>query len=154
MNYEDVQNEFEFDGAWLDIYVLDVTLDDWQKMLDYLRDSSYTAVYTFCGEESEWPKCLKVFDEEELRRYGLSSEMTVDLGDVILKCHFFSEDEIEFDFDPGEVNNQITLERLFDFIRTLATLLQKPVVITPESNQTYPIFRAFPNNNLIQHRRY
>ena len=145
MNYEDVQNEFEFDGAWLDIYVLDVTLDDWQTMLDFLRESAYRTVYTFGGEETELPKCLEEFEGE------LQHEMTVDLGDVVLKCHFFSHDEIEFDFDPGEVNNQLTLVRLFDFVRSLATLLQKQVVITPENLQMRPIFRAFPNNNSIQH---
>ncbi len=153
MNYEDVKEEFVFDGAWLDIYVLGVTLDDWQKMLDFLRDAPYTTVFLIDGEENEIPRCLGKFDEEQTI-YGLRSGMAVDLGDVILKCHFFSEDEIEFDFDPGEVNNQLTLVRMFDFVRALATLLQKQVVITPENLQMRPIFRAFPNNNSIQHIRY
>jgi hypothetical protein len=41
LTWDAIQKEFEFDGSWRDIYVLEATLREWQRMLDALPSAPF-----------------------------------------------------------------------------------------------------------------
>jgi hypothetical protein len=84
------------------------------------------------------------------RRNERSVFMTIDIEGIFLNCHFFTEEEIEFDLDPGEVNGEEKLEQLFKFMQLIGALLQKEVILTPENMQEIAIFSYKPGTGKIE----
>lgn len=63
MKWEDYRVEFEFDGSWRDIYVLNTTILDWQLLIDFLCSDIYEYCCTVNGEKSELLSSAKeIFD--------------------------------------------------------------------------------------------
>jgi hypothetical protein len=131
---------FQWDGSWRDIYVLDTTRDDWQRLLAHiaanhreatLDDKPLSSVIDFDGGRG---RCL-----------------TVSLGSVIPKCHFFAETEIEFDFDPRSMTEQ-NAHALAAFMAELGSLLDKVVVLTPENTPVDAIYRYDPTTRVVGYR--
>ena len=90
MNWQEYKTAFEWDGSWRDIYVLDTNINDWQQLLDFLRESSYIAIYHgLIGPEL--PTTIQeIF---EIQKQSISS-MSIDIGQIRVNCHFFSEIKI------------------------------------------------------------
>jgi hypothetical protein len=38
MTWTEIASDFEWDGMLRDVYVLNTTIDDWQRVLDALKD--------------------------------------------------------------------------------------------------------------------
>ena len=70
--------------------------------------------------------------------------MTIDLGGVLLNCHFFREEEIELDFHPEDVASARDLGKVFGFMRALAEYLERPVILTPQNTDDEVWFRHVP----------
>jgi hypothetical protein len=140
MNWEQYQKEFEWDGSLRDIYIFKTSLDDWQKLLDYIRACRYTSEYKIDGDAVALPERAATIFECENSRSLLSGNV----GNLVLYCHFFTVDEIEFDLDPREVKVERDLEELFDFLRRLCRISNKQTVLTPENAPELWIFRFNP----------
>ena len=120
MNWQDYQLEFEFDGSWRDIYVLNTTIYDWQRLIDFLRSSAYLLIYKVDYEETLLPQSV---EQALKKRYGASPLLSINIGTVILNCHFFTEEEIEFDIDPREIVSAVQSEQVLAFMRQVGNLL-------------------------------
>ena len=73
MNWEQYQNEFEWDGSLRDVYIFKTSLDDWQKLLDFIRAGRYTFEYKIDGDAVALPEraaidTLDDWDGPETRR--------------------------------------------------------------------------------------
>ena len=68
----------------------------------------------------------EVFDSRD----GL---LSVNLDGMVLNCHFFGADEIEFDLDPCEVASADKARALIGFMEILGTATRKPVILTHEN---------------------
>jgi len=148
MKWEDYKVEFEFDGSWLDIYVLSTTVSDWQLLFDFLRSDVYEFSYTIDEEKTVLPILAKqIFDE----RQDFSPLLQVNLGSVVLNCHFFTDEEIEFDIDPREIQSERQAEAIFTFMRQIGQTLNKEVILTPENMQDAPIFKFLPSVGEVQY---
>jgi len=51
--------------------------------------------------------------------------MTISINEILINCYFFSEDEIEFDIDPNEINDVNDASKVFGFMKNLAMVLGK-----------------------------
>jgi hypothetical protein len=143
MNWERYQNEFEWDGSLQDVYIFKTSLDDWQKLLDFIRAGRYMFEYKIDGDAVALPeRAATIFECENYR--GL---LSVIVGNLLLNCHFFTVDEIEFDLDPREVKGERDLEELIDFLKRLCQILNKQTVLTPENLPELWIFRFIPGIN-------
>ncbi len=92
-DWEKCKDIFEVDGSLRDIYIRHTTLDDWQKVLDAIRESPYPSVFSGAGESALFPQeANNCFDE-------FGGLLQIQVGEVQLNCHFFIKDEIEFDLD-------------------------------------------------------
>jgi len=140
MNWNQCQKEFEWDGSFRDIYVFGTNLKEWQKLLDFIRTGRYTFEYKLDDNTVDLPKlAATIFESEDFR--GL---LSVKVGNLLLNCHFFTTNEIEFDLDPREVEGEKELSELFDFLRRLCWISNKQTVLTPENAPEYWIFRFTP----------
>ncbi|MES9685386.1 hypothetical protein ABWK22_21295 [Gottfriedia acidiceleris] len=90
---------FFVDGSLRDIYVLDVTLEDWQKLIDWLRLSDWVIEFYIDGQKNtnKITNVSKIFEEKKKK----SVLMAINIKSVLINCHFFVEDELEFDINPN-----------------------------------------------------
>lgn len=147
-NWNDYKADFEWDGSLRDIYVLDTSLSHWQALLDLLHSGTYKFSTYAYGEEAPAPlppSATNLFNR------GIGHLLCINLGPLVLNCHFFTEQEIEFDLDPREVKSQAEAEHLFAFMIHLGNLMNKEVVLTPENGQDSPIFRFLPSVGELQY---
>jgi hypothetical protein len=128
--------------------VLGTTLEDWSKVLTMLADARYGAIL---NEEPlptllPDPRALFVTHGQPL------SLLSFHVGGAEMACHFFAEQEIEFDFNPiGLV--EADLVDVLEFMARLGTLTGKSVVLTPENVQGSPIFRYDPLTGSVEYQR-
>ena len=136
--WDDVRKWFEPDhGMLLDAYVFDTTVADWQAFVDLVRSTGWWFAYS----EDSRPRRLPGQVEDVLARRG---EMAVLLQvrpvpEVAVNVHFFTDEEIEVDFAPEELQGQERLDLLCSFLRAVGRRLDKPVVLTHESLRDHPL---------------
>ena len=73
----------------------------------------------------------------------------VDLSGVLLNCHFFCLDQIEFDIAPSEVTDEAKFHGIVDFMHDLSNVLEKTVVLTSENAPEVVLFCAVPNFEVV-----
>jgi hypothetical protein len=124
---------FDADGFLRDIYVFQANENNWQTLVNYLRSTTiYPISFLIDQENQPLPSTVrKIFDLKN----DHSVILHIDEGQLNLCCYFFTSEQIEFDFDPRDINSDQRFTRLLDFIHHLGNLLQKPVVLTPESTE-------------------
>jgi hypothetical protein len=143
MRWQDYESEFEWDGSWRDIYVLNTSVADWQKLLDFLRTASYNLNFYIDGEDAVLPSDVAHIFKA---RAEVSAYLSVDIGEIILNCHFFHDAQIEFDIDPREVTDEIKFQRLLAFMQKIARLLDKDAILTSENVQSEVILTVQPDS--------
>lgn len=126
----------------VDLYVLGTDESDWERLLALLRGGDWLLEYSVGGEPAALPE--RVGAIFELRREA-SPLLRVDPGALRLQCHFFHSSDIEFDFDPRDVEGLAWLARLLAFMRAVAVALGNPVLMTPENSRDIPWFRVGPD---------
>jgi hypothetical protein len=146
LSVAEVGDAFFVDGSWRDVYVLKTGTAEWDTMLRWLEQEYGDAVrYSFEGLHGPIPaSSSEIFASRE----SGSPWLEVDLEGLILKCHFFSSEEIEFDLDPKEVND-FRFRALQHFMRSLGTLLGKSVLVTQENRQMSPVLVYITEINRI-----
>jgi hypothetical protein len=135
------RQEFAWDGSWRDIYVLNTSTSDWQRFLDFLRTSRYPYDFSLSGRPAPLPPDVVTIFSTWANEGPL---LSIDLGAVVLKCHFFTVQEIEFDLDPRNVDEESKAQAIFKFMEGLARTLERSVRMTPENSETTPIFEFDP----------
>src|SRR5258708_5008408 len=99
-------------GLLPDIYVHGTTIEHWQTLYEILG-VNYRLEY-FVDNESE-PLPGRV-DEVFATREIANPELYFRVGGVLVACHFFTREEIEFDIDPAEVTSEVALNHLQNFV--------------------------------------
>jgi hypothetical protein len=141
MRWDTVAAEFEFDGSWRDICVLETSIVNWQASLDAIRASTLEFTYRVAGVATDLPTSARAAFPEP----GFSDRLLeVRTSGVILNCHFFEENEVEFDLDPREVKSQRELDAVLLFMSLLAEACRKPVSLTPENGHWAALIRVRP----------
>ena len=136
---------FGVDGSLRDIYVLDTTVADWQRLLDVLNAGPRRLEYGNGDGPAPPPTdAAAVFGEAGRNTMHL---LSVDLGGVRANCHFFWTGEIEFDLDPREVRTPDDAAAVFAFMRALGRGLRKPVRLTPENAEELVLAEYLPDRD-------
>ncbi|WP_455203710.1 hypothetical protein [Kaarinaea lacus] len=144
MIWDDYKNEFDADGGLRDIYVNDTSLKDWQRFVDYLRKTEARLEYFVDNEVQALPAQIdEIFQSREHARL-----LSIDLGGVSLNCHFFVLDQIELDFDPGDIRSEAQAKVVFRLMSTVARVLDKVVILTYENEDQQPVFKYQPGKGL------
>ena len=127
---------FEPDGSLVDVFVKDTTSADWSSLLQLLRSGAWPVSYCDAGEKKALPSEFPGYDDRMLE---------VSLRGIKANCHFFDEDEIEFDIDPQDVRGEADYEELLKFMKAVAAILQKPMCLSGEGSHDGPCLVVLPN---------
>ena len=100
-----------------------------------------TVAFYVDGEETSFPPSAEVIFE---RRQEAATLLQVTVGNMHLNCHFFCQDEIEFDLDPRELQSEEDLDALAGFMSILANETGKPAILTHENTQEVVILTVPP----------
>jgi hypothetical protein len=135
------------DGSLRDIYVVDVNLTDWQKFFNWICTSTWDIVFYKDGHVSVYEETYVAHFFEEKENHSIL--MSININDVLVNCHFFSEDEIEFDIDPNEVKSKSEANAVFEFMKNISKILDKESILTRENSLEYPLVIVNPDGTLI-----
>lgn len=142
MDWSRIAADFRYDGSLRDVYILDTSLDDWARVWDVLKAAPDGFSFMVDGESLTPP--ARVEDAFRLRdSHSVTASYT--LGKQRLNCHFFIEEEVEFDLDPRDVDGPIEAERLGHFLSLLGCATSKEVRLTPENEPESIIARYDPH---------
>lgn len=148
MNYltwNDVAEWFASDCSSLEAYVLDASETDWQRAIDLVRSQGWRFDYTV--EDHSLP-----LPQQVAEIFARTCEAFVNMRiwpapNLRVNTHFFSEDEVVFDFDRDDLQGQHQLDLLCCFMRSLGRHLGKPVRVTPEDNPQHPLIIYSPTED-------
>ena len=106
-NWDDIKWIFDIDGALRDIYVQEVSISDWEKLIDLLNEE-YSVRYVITDEvrnpnQIDKDYVIKFLTDETGEMD--SPFVSIDIGGIQINCHFFLTDQIEFDFNPKQINS-------------------------------------------------
>lgn len=146
-NHKTVADLLTLDGALRDIFILNSTLDDWNNVLQALKNSDYGLEFLIDYEPAELPNSA-----EEIFKIDKSKTLKVKRDNIFFNSYFFVADEIDFDSDPRDFVAFEQGEDLVNFMRFLSNLTNKPCILTPELDQEYILMKILPNSSEIQVR--
>ena len=141
MTWAEIASDFEWDGSLRDLYVMNATVEDWQRVLDALSEIKPTPVMHVDGEAIKHPLSAEIIFQ---RRQNSDLSLYVRIGNIRFNCHFFQDDEIEFDLDPREVKRAADLDSIKAFMRLLAERTGKTAILTHENSRSALILTVSP----------
>jgi hypothetical protein len=145
--WADVAGYLAPDGSLLDMYVFDVSNSDWQLVLDALRSQTWRLEYTHDGSARPLPH-----DVGEIFRHRGEAATTLHIWpapNIMVNSHFFSEDEIEFDFDPRQLHGQDDLDVMCTVLHLVGTTLNQRVYVTPENTADRALLVYDPSTSRV-----
>jgi hypothetical protein len=133
VEWRDVASSFSPDGALRDIYAFGTSVREWQAVYDAVR-----AAYPVVLQDS---RGLPADVRELLNWKEACPLLTVDPDGLDIACHFFVEQEIEFDFNPTVVRSQAELDDICRFLMLVGQAAGKDAVLTMENCPDWLILR-------------
>src|SRR5437867_198488 len=127
---------FEWDGSLRDIYVLNASLADWDTFVQTLPGMNYRTEFLIDDAAATLPAATMALFKGRAAHAPL---LRLSAGPVMLCCHFFSDQELEFDLDPRQVKGAVEFQGVLDFMRNVGGVLGKPVILTPENQPEHPM---------------
>jgi hypothetical protein len=139
--FKEIADSLRSDGALRDFHIRGANRTDWNVVLR--RVSSHREAYRFTvdGESQDLPQA---FEAIEKLRQKANPSLSIMVDSAYVNCHFFWDEEIEFDFRPEDFR---TLERwsaLCGFFQEIVDVVGKAGVITYENAQDDIIDRFEP----------
>lgn len=137
-NWNDIRWIFVPDGSLRDIYVQNVTLSDWEKLIDFLN-LNYDL--KFGDDDNNQIDREYVIDylRDETRKME-NKALKIYLNGISIHCHFFLS-EIEFDIDPKEIKSIQDFESIEKFMISVSRVLSRQVTLTGESSPEFPLIK-------------
>jgi hypothetical protein len=126
---------FEEHGPVRDIYVLDTTSDDWQRLLDHLRTSHHRLDFRVGGQPAPLPPRPAEIFAHNAKPDVLTADLHVDLGGYQIVTFFWDAENIEFTLFPELIDTEQRYQALMAFPVELATVTGKPAILTTEPTQ-------------------
>ena len=136
MIWEKIKTDIYYsDGSLRDIYVLDTTIEDWKKWIGFINENYQVKFKYFDNQGNK--KIESKINFDKVSKYWNNYENSISaeflVGEVLLKCYFFSIDEIENDFFPEEVKTIEQHNLIIEYLKSISKILNKEVILTPEN---------------------
>jgi hypothetical protein len=138
--WDDVRNFFDPDlmGTLPDVWVADVSVDDWQAVLDLVGGSGWRSEYSVGDVVMPLPRAEQVLSRPADTE--CPSLRVWPAPDVLAIFRFLSEDTIDFDVDLRELQGQDRLDLLCGFFAAIGRRLGKPVLMSSEGGlEDHPV---------------
>jgi len=137
MNWEYLKDNIYFsDGSLRDIYVLNTSRVDWENWIDFVN-KNYKIEFNYFDNDGKFVSSETIISEKVFELWDGINDSTVDvtlnISGILIKCYFFSEDEIENDITPLEVKTLEHHHQLMDYLSSVSKILDKEVILTIEN---------------------
>ena len=142
--WSNCERDFEPDGSLRDIYVLETSLADWERLLQALP-STYQLHFQSGDLETLPSTASEAFRLAQVQ----GALLKIDAEGIKVHCHFFWDRDIEFDVDPKEIASEREFRSLVSFMRFTGQALGKPVRLTPENLQEHRILEYHPATDCV-----
>ena len=144
IDWEREKHAFEPDGSLRDLYVLDTTVDDWRAVMEYFESGPYGVRFTS-------PNVARPVAPSIGQLVGAQSRpsMFVDVGELLLACHFFKVDQIRLEVDPRDVT-EWNVRPLLELMADLGDLTGKVVVLSRDNVPELPLYRYAPDIGRVE----
>lgn len=136
LRFEDVAAELDWDGGLRDVLLLETTAAEWQAAFATVVDGPWPTQLKLNDVEAE---SVRDTDVRELLHGEETALLSVDVAGAIFNCHFFGDNEIEFDVWPTEVTHA-NFEEVLRFIRAVAVASNRNAYFAHESGPPGSIF--------------
>ena len=140
---------FEEHGPVRDIYVLDTTSDDWQRLLDHLRTSHHRLDFRVGGEPAPLPPRPAEIFAHNAKPDVATADLHVDLGGYQIATFFWEAGNIEFTLFPELIDTEQRYQALMAFLVELATVTGKPAILTTETTSPAGFVPGLPPTQVI-----
>lgn len=143
-----ISSAFESDGSLRDVYILDASLTDWERAWAFLLGIEAELTLQIGGEQVLVPDDVgPIF---VARQRGDTATLSCRFGRVTLNCHFFAQEEVEFDVDPREIDNADAACDLTSFMVGLCEATSMEILLTAENNREGVIAKVSPGSRNIR----
>ncbi|RWY46249.1 hypothetical protein [Mucilaginibacter gilvus] len=127
------ENIYYCDGSFRDITIRNTTKEDWKLWADVVN-KTYKTSFSEGGSDIQTGKIdiYRVYDYWD-GKTDTCLDATIFIGNIVVKTYFFTDEEIENDITPKEINTIDDHINLMQYLSTISTALNKRVVLTPEN---------------------
>ena len=148
-SWDEIKWIFKVDGSLRDIYVQDVSIAEWEKLIDLLNNK-YWVTSSIAGEEPsnriDKEYAIKYLTENNGEMNAVAT--TIHIDNLKINCHFFLAEQIELDVDPKEVTTIEDIERIQDFMEDISKCLDRQVTLTAEDDPVFPLIKMDHPNGI------
>ncbi|UOU96897.1 hypothetical protein MUU74_10370 [Chryseobacterium daecheongense] len=154
MDWQYLKDKVYFsDGSLRDIYVLDTLRSDWQKWIDFVNEN-YKIKFEYCDYDGNLKFDDKIISKPVFdfwdKKNDFTVNATINVGNIIVKCYFFTEEELENDIEPLEVKNIDYHDQIIEYLKSVSKILNKEVILTTESySANYDVLVTVNNNHVL-----
>lgn len=145
-HWEDIRWLFEADGSLRDIYIQDVNLLDWEKLIDFIN-----LHYDITFGNTDAKQIDKVYVINYLKDETGEMEcqsLRINLNGITIRCYFFLAQQIEFSFSPEEIRTINDFEYIESFMTAISQTLNTQVTLTKENTPECPLLKIDFNKNI------
>ncbi len=121
-----------------DIYVKNTTISDWEKLITLLN-AKYTVSFGIDEKQISIEYVKRMFKDKSGEMHRKSA--SIYLEGVTVNCHFFIEEEIEFDVCAKEIVSELECNTVIDFMRSISSELEKEIILCDENDEECPIIK-------------
>lgn len=137
--WNQIEKALQADGSLRDIYFFDTTIEIWNSFISAVLKSKFNYKFYKDGEDCEiYTDFNSIFREKD----NTSLVLIIEKDGVSFNCHFFTEEEIELDISPKEVNNQHSLNVVLEFMSYFSRAIDLPCVLTYENSPDHVIIEC------------
>lgn len=131
------------DGSFRDIYAFKITLEDWEKWINFVNQN-YKVEFS-CGETE---KKSSLIDFSSVKKFwsedkGFINFAIVKIGGININCHFFTPEEFENDILPKEFKSFDDHKFLIDYLEQVSRIFNKKVFLTEENSPEFVLLKVF-----------
>lgn len=129
------------DGSFRDVYIFNVVLEDWNRLLKILK-KSYPLEYDEIIPDTI-QEIISIYEERGFL-------LKVIIGDnITANCHFYVSTKesypIEFDLDPRELQSPYAMDKVLEFMGLLGEEFDKEVFLTEENSENAVLLSYSPS---------
>ena len=151
MTWSQVLEDFAPDGSVRDIYVRQVSTEDWEVAYRWLLDK-YRHEFTRDGIRIDPPSSVESIWRDRAVAF---SHLTLRLDGLQVNCYFFESNDLELDFRPEQVDNEERFDAVTELMEGLGQLLlNKRVILTYQNGKDNAAFLEFrPQEGGLSYRK-
>jgi hypothetical protein len=124
-------------GSLPDLRVPDVSVEDWQAVLDLVAEKGWKHQYVEGGALLPVPRAEVVLSRPaDAECPHLLVRPTAGVSAIF---RFYADEEIDFDVDLRELQGQERLDVFCGFLGAIGRRLGKPVLMEPEGHHGHPV---------------